>query len=271
MITENNNVNIIQKFKNCVFSLDNYNSNNISIKKTKNDKKSFKTKSQTIIRIIHCKTKDNINQIDNIELYKTKILEILITFFYYEKYFIENKNQIFNENNNNYYLINQEWFNNYYEQYEYINLHKSLLNISKNNTKINYNNLNNYISEYIKINLKKNIINAKKETIKHSADIESIFEKTNKINNHFIFNNCYIIHSKIIDLINKYHFQNKNISNNLKKIYIKNDFIYFIDVNNLIIGNLVDQLLFIPKYIINYCSKQILETEKNIMPNKYKY
>ena len=267
LLIENNNANIIKKFQKYVSSLDNYNPNNISIKKIKNDKTSPQKQSQIIFnnkKNISPKKIDNISQIDNKEL--IHILEILIKFFYYEKFFIENKNQIFNENNNNYYLIKQEWLKNYLEQYKYINLYKSLLNISKSNPKINYYNLNQYLPKFIEIYFEKNLINVEKGIIKQLTDTESIFEKTNIINNNLSFNNCYIIHSKIIDLINEYQFQNKDISNNLKKIYVKNEFIYFIDGNNLIIGN-INAKLFVPKYIINYYSKQLLEKEKNIISN----
>ena len=84
------------------------------------------------------------------------------------------------------------------------------------------------------------------------------------MNNNLSFNNCYIIPSIIFNLISENEFQNKIFSFYKKKIYVNNKDIYFIELNNIIIGNL-HQDIFIPKYILSFNTSIILESEKDVI------
>ena len=197
----------------------------------------------------------NNNQQNSIEeKFKRDIISILIYIYYYKKYLNDEKEKAFNENNN-YYLINIDWINILLKYCDYQKIVPLVKKISNKNPQINYMNLNGFIKSYVEILYKKNIINFEKEKIKDISDIQKIF--TTK------FNKCFIIPSKIFYLIKSSLFKNNTLPNYIKKIYLKNKNIYFIDFKNIIIGNL-DKEFFLAKYILSYNSKEILESEKNI-------
>ena len=195
------------------------------------------------------------------DIFKKDIIKILINIFYFQKYLKDEKEKSFNENNN-YYLINIDWFNKFLEYYDYQVFIKSMSNFAIQNPKINYIKLDKNISKCVE-NLSKKSLNFKKEKIEDISDITKIFEKKKKINDNFSFNNCYIMPYNIILLINKCILQYKILSSYIKKIYIKKKDIYFIDFNSIIIGNLHEELI-IPKYILSYLSKEILNSEKEV-------
>ena len=63
-------------------------------------------------------------------------------------------------------------------------------------------------------------------------------------------------------------FNNRRIIMNPKKIFSKNTNIFIIDKNNkIIVGNLDNQLLFIPKYIFSYIYEFKLKSERNNFNN----
>ena len=165
-------------------------------------------------------------------------MKILKEIFNYEKNISENRQKIFNENQY-FYLINKELFDKYLEYYEYDKLKESLLNASKQNP----NNLSQ-------------IINLEKDKFKDSINDKILF-LTN--DNNLSSNNYYIIPSKIIYYMNENEFRIDKISNNLRKIFVKKNDIYFIIENKIIVGNL-EKYLFIPKYILSYNSKGIMES-----------
>ena len=246
LLSEENNSNIEskQKYKKFVISLNN---------------KPFLPKpSQTPNDL----NQNNTNQNNTEEIFKKDIIKILIYIFYYQKYLKDEKEKVIKENNS-YCLMNKEWLHKFLEYYDYKKIYNSLINMSKQNPKINYINLNKFINSYVDNLYKKNLINFEKETIEDFSDIQKIFEKKNQINNNFSFNNCYIISYSIIFLINKYIIQNDSWKNYLKKIYTKRNDIFFYDFNSIIIGNLNEEL-FIPKYILYYDSKEILNSEKEV-------
>ena len=133
----------------------------------------------------------------------------MIYYFYYEKYFNEKKLNIFNNNKLNYYLINPKWFNCFLAYYDYQNLYKSLIYDSKNNPQINYDNLNQFISSYVQQYSKQYSLKFEKGQFSNIINIENMFMKIKALNNKKkSFDNCYIIHSQIIDKINIYQFKN---------------------------------------------------------------
>lgn len=204
---------------------------------------------------------DNNNQ-NNIFEFRKEIINILINIFYYWKYLKEKKEEIFNDNNS-FYLINIEWLTKFLENYDYQKLYNPLINISKKYPNINYFNFKNKnVIEYFC----KKELDFKTEINKDILDIEKIIEKMkmNKTKDFFSFNNCYTMPLNIISLINKFIIRNKTLQNDMKKMYLKNKDIYFIDSNRIIIGNLHNEI-FIPKYILLlYDTQNIINAEKEI-------
>ena len=133
---------------------------------------------------------------------------------------------------------------------------------------INQFNSDVYTKQLVNCYMNKNIINFDKDEKKDITNI--IFEKIEDKNNYKFLNKCYIIHYKIIDMIN-------NISKNNKKyisIYKKTAFskfnnIYIYDKNSIIIGS-IEQKIFIPKYILSFDSLKILEEEEEKLLLTYK-
>ena len=149
---------------------------------------------------------------------------------------------------------------NYKNVYHYNELYKILEDYSKYNYTINYNNLEGHI-KYISYSNKGfwKEIKFEKERINHD-----IIPKSSSINNITFYENCYIIDEKIIDMINKYHFNGK-IQKFPIKIKVSNDYIYLIDSLSISIGNLNDDLIFIPICIIVYETLIISDAEKDLL------
>ena len=264
-----NNNNTPQKNNNIINNNSNINYNNNNQINNPNNNQSLNNKNynnnqnNNIIQSNKNQNLDNNNTQNNInESFKIEVLKILIYIFYYKKYLIEEKENVFNENDD-YYIINEEWFFKYLEYYDYQKLYISFLN-SKNNPKINYNNLKNYCKSLINHFLKKNLINLGKEKSQDLSNIQNIFAKWRIEKNNLPFNNCYIIPSNIFALIIKNEFPNKIFSYFKKKLYVKDNRIYFIDLFKIIIGCLHKDI-FIPKYILSYNSSEILDSEKDIV------
>ena len=205
------------------------------------------------------KNEGNENNIQN--SFKKEILKIFTFIFYYEKYLSEKKENTFN-NKEKYYLINPEWIQNFKKYYNYEKLYVLLLKEYENKKYIDYNNLYKYIDEIILNFYNNNILNYDKTKL--SEDLINI-KKMNCIANKK-YNIIYLVegmiyHSKIINLI-------KNLFSNISKsfvpriLYFKNNNIFYINKPNIIIGNLNDGDIFIPKYIINFNSNDFFEKEK---------
>ena len=236
--------------------IGNKNSNTLNNNYNKtNSSKKQSNMNQNNENIIYKKDEDD---------YKENILKVLTYIFYFEKNITENKEEGFNLEEK-YYLINQKWLNNYLENYDYSKVLQILKNLVQNKSKINYNNISLYIKSFANTLAKKNLINFNKEKSADLGNINNIFAIEDNIN-YEKFSNCYIIPSKIIELIKNNEFPNANIENNLKNIYYQNNNIFFTSNKNIIIGNL-NEKLFIPKYILSYYNQGIFESEKNYLLN----
>ena len=246
---------MIKNFKKYLITLENYikNSQNIGNKESilPQNKNNQNLKNENKIS---SKEQNDININEDKESFKREILKILIYIFYYEKYISNNGVKIISDNQL-YYLINKDWLVKYLEYYDYQILFEFLLNDSKYN-KQNYTNIDRNMENNIEKLLKKNVINLEKEKFKDSIKFSKII-KTN--NNDLFFKNSYIIPFKIINLINKNISQNKV---NQRKIFVKNKYLYFKEFNNIIFGYL-DKNLFIPKYILSYNTKELLDSDIN--------
>ena len=251
--TFNTNIYLTKKINNIIgnknsnTSNSNYNKNNSSKKQS--------NMNQNNEKIINKKDEDD---------YKENILKILIYIFYFEKNILETKEEGFNLEEK-YYLINQKWLLNYLENYDYSKVLQVLINLSKVNSKINYNNVSVYIKSFVNTLVKKNLINFNKEKSADLENINNIFAIEDNTN-YEKFSNCYIIPSKIIELIKNNEFPNANIEHNLKNIYFKKNNIFLSSNKNIIIGNL-NEKLFIPKYILSYYNQGIFESEINHLLN----
>ena len=220
----------------------------------------------------------NINNVNNLFeqlnnynfsiIFKNDILKIFIYIFYFNKNLNkEEKNIIFNENKE-YYLINPEWFNLYKEYYNYKEIEDHLKTYDKGNININYYNLESNIYNIIESFLNKNI-NSKKLLFleyNNSNNMDRIPMEKSDIEIH---KNFYIISPKIFEMINLYEYKNNQISIKSKKFFFENDEIFLIDNKNIIVVEMNEEYLFIPKYIFSFNSIEIMELEiNNLKKNK---
>ena len=189
------------------------------------------------------------------------ILSIFIYIFYFEKSLSLLEENVFNQNQN-YYIINIEWldkFKKYYDYNKIYNILKTQYDI--HNIEINYNNFEGHIftiqNLYFKnIHLK---ISGQFETY---VNINEIYPKKKTKQNIEFYQNNFLIHEKIIEMIYKYNYPNEKILIKLKKIIVKNDNIYLFDECSINIGNLNEQYLFSPQYIFFYNQLRIMTEEK---------
>ena len=189
------------------------------------------------------------------------ILSIFIYIFYFEKSLSLLEENVFNQNQN-YYIINIEWldkFKKYYDYNKIYNILKTQYDI--HNIEINYNNFEGHIftiqNLYFKnIHLK---ISGQFETY---VNINEIYPKKKTKQNIEFYQNNFLIHEKIIEMIYKYNYPNEKIVIKPKKIIVKNDNIYLFDECSINIGNLNEQYLFSPQYIFFYNQLRIMTEEK---------
>jgi hypothetical protein len=108
------------------------------------------------------------------------------------------------------------------------------------------------------------ILNMKIVLFGEIFNIEPIKEKLDKIYNITYHKSCYIINSKIIDIIKSF-FNDNEINIRRRKIIFFNNSIYIFYSKKVIIGKCNEILLFKPKYIIDYNSKEIFESQKKYL------
>ena len=204
----------------------------------------------------------NKNEIDKKD-FNEKLLRIFINIFYYENYLSESKERAF-DNNEKYYLINPKWLKMYKNYYNYDDLLK-FLKTNKRNNSICYNNLEDKYKNIIDEVVDKKIINfEKKELSEDLLGIKQINCFVIRQYNIFFVKEGIIFPSKIMQLILQIH---ECLPNNIfpKELYfMSNNIIYIIKSNkNIIIGNLNEKNIFIPKYVFIFKSIENLENEKN--------
>ena len=185
------------------------------------------------------------------------IIKFFAHLYYYEKDLSNNKKEIFKENED-YYLIDNEWLDKFKKYYESFGVQ-----IFKNND-IKYNNLENKFEE--KITLSKEY-KLEKELFKETLNIEGIKSGNKKIFNILYNTNCYIITSKMMNII-KSIFNNNEIDCPKQKIILMNENIYLIHTKKVIVGNLNQNFIFNPKYLLSFSSAEIFKSEKeNLFKN----
>ena len=179
------------------------------------------------------------------------IIKFFVYLYYYEKDLSIRKKEIFKENED-YYLIDNEWIDKFKKYYESL----SIQIFKKDNIK--YNDLENQFEE--KITLSKEY-KLEKELFKETLNIEGIKSGNKKIFNILYNTNCYIITSQMMNII-KSIFNNKEINCPKQKIITMNDNIYLIYPKKVIVGNLNQNFIFNTKYILAFSSVDKLESEK---------
>ena len=192
------------------------------------------------------------------KIIKQDILKILFYIYYLEEFLLTNNDlkQIFNDYQN-YYLINSNWMKELKEFYDYQKICNFIKQNQKaKNFKTNYGLLDGQIKMILKSFLDKysDSVNSEfPENLKNNKEIKS--DET--------FSLKYIIPEKILDMIKKDIFNNKLYIKPYKINVRKNDL--FINDNSLsllIIGNLNEKLLFIPKFKLKYNKLNYLHSDK---------
>jgi len=173
--------------------------------------------------------------------FKKDILKVLISIFYYEKPSDINEN-IYNIDQQ-YYLINPDWLKEFKKYYNYQNLYKLIIKDQKYNY-LKFNQLKSQIDNIINFYINKNIINIEKRKL------NEYLACVNNINEGKRIKNYYIAHSSIIDIIKPYLSINEGIAFEPKNLFIKDKKIYFYYNNNIIIGRINEQHIFISNAII---------------------
>ena len=189
------------------------------------------------------------------------ILSIFIYIFYFEKSLSLLEENVFNQNQN-YYIINIEWldkFKKYYDYNKIYNILKTQYDI--HNIEINYNNFEGHIFTIQNLYFKNIHLKISGQFEKY-VNINEIYPKKKTKQNIEFYQNNFLIHEKIIEMIYKYNYPNEKILIKPKKIIVKNDNIYLFDECSINIGNLNEQYLFSPQYIFFYNQLRIMTEEK---------
>ena len=190
------------------------------------------------------------------------ILKLFTYLLFYEKDLSKNKTEIFKDNED-YYLIDNEWLTKFKKYYEYESFNIKVLG---KDVKVEYNNIEQYFNYDISIS-KKNILDYYKINLfDEIIDTTKIKSKEISLNNIDYYLNSYIITSKIMDII-KSIFKNIEIDIPKQKILFRNNNIYLINPKKIIVGNLNTNYAFNSNYIFSYSSPEIFELEKEKLFN----
>lgn len=201
----------------------------------------------------------------SIEALKIDIKKILIFMHYYEKDAKFKKKEFFNNNKDTFYLVNNDWINEFKNHYDY----QKFCDILNNDYYFKFKKYDNVDPQMNDIILKlKDYTFDKLMLSEDLSNVEKIMpplEEKYKVKYYKI---SFLIPSKIMNLI-KNLFTNKEQLFQSSEIFSKNDDIYIIESNNIYVGNLNDELLFIPKYIFSYNSIDLIGEEKEKLNSSF--
>ena len=180
-----------------------------------------------------------------VDEFKKSILKSVIYIFYYER----DKNEIFNNEKKDFYLINYEWM----KEFKMISLFEEISKIisQKINRDINFNNLEKYINPIISILVKENISLKRKLQFYNLTNVNYFIP--NKITNYS--NNSpayYLIPSEIKDALKESIFEGKSLEIPPIKIINKNNIILIKEAKVIKACILDETLKMIIKYIFIY-------------------
>ena len=227
----------------------------------KMEKNKFFTNIQSHFEQVNSNNETKFNNLNNNksnEALKIKIQKILIFMYYYEKDAKLKKKEFFNHIKDTFYLVNHDWINEFKNHYYY----------QKFCEKLN----NDYyfkFKKYDKVDVQMNDIILKLkdmtfDTLMLSEDLSNVEKIKPPLEEKFkvkYYKISFLIPSKIMNLI-KNLFTNKEQLFKSTEIFSQNDDMYIIESNNIYVGNLNDELLFIPKYIFSYNSIDLIGEEK---------
>ena len=213
------------------------------------------------------KMQDNTpNPINNIDEGK-ELLKAFIYIYYYEKT-LKEKN-IFN-NNEKYYLINPDWLIQFKKIYSY-NKFAQILIVKEKNYNYSYNNIDNEIDNIIafvhdQIKFQKNPIN---NNLKGIITSINMYKQNN--NDISYISRGIIFPSKIMNIIKNVYPELKTFQK--KKIIFKENYIYYINSEKIIVGIYQKSDLFIPYFVCVYNSNDLekIEEQKMISSNIKEY
>ena len=80
-----------------------------------------------------------------------------------------------------------------------------------------------------------------------------------------IYQNCFIVNSEIMKIINKYIIFNKEINFQTKKLCVNFRELFLFDENNFVMFGNLNELIFVIKYVILFKSSEIFNSEKKLL------
>ena len=200
---------------------------------------------------------------------KNDLLTFFIYIFYYEKSF---KDNIYNYKNvfsdfQNYYLINYEWLNQVKKYYNYDDLYNLLKKKDEENKGgFIFSNLRQKINELLKIYSNEDNFSFKPLDIpQHLMNIDKIVPPKKWEKDTQIYQNCFIVNSEIMKIINKYIIFNKEINFQTKKLCVNFRELFLFDENNFVMFGNLNELIFVIKYVILFKSSEIFNSEKKLL------
>jgi len=184
---------------------------------------------------------------------------------YYEKDAKFKKKEFFNNNKDTFYLVNHDWINEFKNHYDY----QKFCDILNNDYYFKFKKYDNVDPQMNDIILKLKYYTF--DELMLSEDLSNVEKMMPPLEEKFkvkYYKISFLIPSKIMNLI-KNLFTNKEQLFQSSEIFSKNDDIYIIESNNIYVGNLNDELLFIPKYIFSYNSIDLIGEEKEKLNSSF--
>ena len=200
---------------------------------------------------------ETLNKIStNKENYKQDLLKLFIYIYFYEKALSE-KN-IFLKSQEEYYLINPDWLTKFKDFYSY---HKFQEKLEMMKLKFNYHIIDSNIENIIS-SIPDEIKPDDKPLLSELKKINTLYTNMIKLKNIRFIKEGIILPSKIIYIIKNIIEDSKDIFPK-KKIIFKDNYIYYIKNEKIIIGNFLYSALFIPNYVFSYNSVELEKKEEN--------
>jgi hypothetical protein len=146
-------------------------------------------------------------------------------------------------------------------------LSQYLKTIQINGMPITYYNFEKYIS-LIKTYLSQNHFILENEEIPENLMHNRMLTEQRIIDNVSYYPYCYIIDMRIKKIIQNFVFGDKNLVINSQKVFAKDNYIFLPNQNNnIIIGKLDENYIFISHYIIYLKSSELLSNELYLLTN----
>ena len=197
----------------------------------------------------------------NIDIdFTKKIIKSLLYIYYFEK----DRDEIFNNEDNKYYLINFEWMQKFKDIAPYKEAAKILTELTLYNKPIKYNNLNNAAEKIIEYFLEnKNLTVKDEEQFKELSNVINFIPKeieNNKITSSPSF---YLISSETKDILEEIFFDGKNLQIDYINLTIKDKKILVKEKNVIKVYNIDETNKLTIQYIFMYNTRHIFDSESS--------